>query len=154
MSKYYLVPVTTRGIKVNGKSLYEVLGMLDTELYAREKTRIELTYERKEGYMLQKSGYIQGYNEYTSILYNEREIPERLILREDEDDKVCEFFTGTEVEYSNKSYLDVFRVKPLDIKEYLEGNSSYHSKVEKFIRKSKKKGKSFLKRKKNIKPNK
>ena len=117
MSKYYLVPVTTRGIKVNGKSLYEVLGMLDTELYAREKTRIELTYERKEGYMLQKSGYNQGYNEYTSILYNEREIPERLILREDEDDKVCEFFTGTEVEYSNKSYLDVFRVKPLDIKE-------------------------------------
>ena len=69
MSKYYLVPVTTRGIKVNGKSLYEVLGMLDTELYVREKTRIELTYERKEGYMLQKSGYIQGYNEYTSILY-------------------------------------------------------------------------------------
>ena len=150
MSKYYLVPVTSEKIKLKDKSLFEILGNVDTELCVREKTRIELTYERKECYILQKSGYIQGFNEYTSLLYSERRLPEKLILKKDKDE-VVEFFSELKVNSENESCLEVFEVTPKDIQEFLKNNVDYHYKVEKFLKKGLKKGKSFFKRKDSVK---
>lgn len=150
MIKYYLVPVTSRNIKIRDLSLFELLESIDNELADRENTRINLTYEREDCYMLEKSGYINSYNENTSNLYRERRIPESLILKDDST-KVTEFFTGTEVDYDNKSELDMYRVKADVIQDFLTNNFDYQYKVEKFINNSKRNVKSFLKRKNSVK---
>ena len=154
MSKFYLVPVTTRNIEIKGKTLYKILEDVDIELYLREKVRVELTYERKECYLLAKSGYINRFNEYTSLLYNERKVPEKLILKEDESG-LREFYTDVEVECDNKPYLEAFEVSPKSIRYFLRKNDkNYHARVVKFMKKANKKEKVFFKCKNSVKHNK
>lgn len=150
MAKYYIVPVTSRNIKIYNLTLFELLENVDTELANRENTRIELTYERKDCYSLQKSGFINLFNENTSNLYRERGVPEKLILK-DNNGKITEFFTDIEVKCDNKSNLDMCRVKAEVVQKFLSSNFDYHNKVEKFLRKSKKKAKRILKRKDSVK---
>ena len=44
MNKYFLVPVTSKNVKLNGMILKDILKEVDLELYNREEERLVLTY--------------------------------------------------------------------------------------------------------------
>ena len=149
MKKYYLVPVTTRSVKINGKTLFEMLGKVDKKLYDRELKRIDITYESPICKHYQESGLIEDFNNNTRLLYNVRRVPEKLIIVEDKDRKY-EFFSEENVECDDELYLKTFRVNPMVIKKCIE-NYLYDKNVLKFIKKGSKKEKMFFKRKNSVK---
>lgn len=152
MKKYYLVPVTTRNIKINGKTLFEMLEKVDKKLYERELKRINITYENPICKYYQESGLIEKFNNNTRILYNIRRVPEKLIIVED-DNRKYEFFSEENIECDNDLYLKTFRVSPMVIKKCIE-SYLYDKCVLKFIKKGSKKEKSFFKCKNSVKQNK
>lgn len=133
MKKYYIVPITTRSVKINDRSLFEMLEFVNKKLYDREKERANITYE-SENY---NYDYINGYNHITSLLYKEKGVPEKIIIV-DNGNKKYEFFTEEEVDCDNDSYLKVFRVTPKQVKKYIEKNPLHSKHIFKFIKKGKK----------------
>ena len=149
MSKYYLVPVTTRDIKIKGKTLFEMLHRVDRELYNREIRRVEMTYENPVCKYLQEAGLIDEYNNVTSLMYQSKGIPEKIIIKKDEKG-IYEFFSEEEIECDNDNYLEVFRINPTDVKKFVE-NYSYDRNVLRFIKKGSRKRKMFFKCKNSVK---
>ena len=149
MKKYYLVPVTTRSVKIKDRSLFEMLGNANNNLYNRELERINMTYE-SDSY---NCDFINGYNHMTSLLYKEKRIPEKMIIV-DTGDKKFEFFTEEEVECDNDSYLKVFRVTPSQVKKYIGKNPLCGKYVFKFIKNGSKDKKVLSKCKNTVKPSK
>ena len=155
MSKYYLVPVTTKMIKIkdSDRSLLEVLEMVDTELYERELRRIDITYENSMCKYFQETGYINEFNNNTRMLYKTRGIPEKLILVNDEKG-LYEFFTGKKIECRIDSYLEPFRISVQEAKKVINSRYQYGYNVSKFMKKASKRKKVFFKRKNSVKPSK
>ena len=152
MKKYYLVPVTTRSIKINGKTLFEMLKKVDKKLYERELKRINITYENPICKYYQESGLIEEFNNNTRILYSTRRVPEKLIIVED-DNRKYEFFSEENIECDNDLYLNTFMVNPMIVKKCIE-NYLYDKNVLRFIKKGSKKEKVFFKCKNSVKQDK
>ena len=111
MNKYYYVPVTSRHIKYDGKSLLEVTGTIDSLLKDRELGRVEMRYGDKTGdsSSLEMKKVLSQYNSETSLLYKSKGIPERLILIEDQDG-VREMYTDSSIEII-PNYLECFKLE-------------------------------------------
>ena len=146
MNKYYLVPVTSPAIFIKGKTLIELLRKADEELYSREIKRRKLTYDNEHSKVLLKSGYLRSYNEETTSLYKNKGIPERLIIVSD-DKGVREFITNEEIDFTNESYLEVFRVDSKEIQDFIFSNVDYENKVFNLIKKRRINIKKFFKSK-------
>ena len=130
MNNYFLVPITSKNIKMNGISFKEILKRMDEELFNREEERLELTYKLKEDVE-----EIHKCNEETHKLYHKKGIPEKIIILSD-DFETTELVTNTEVECDD-GYLDVFRA---DMKESAEVllHTDYYEQIDKFVEASKK----------------
>ena len=138
MAKYYLVPVTARDIKINGKTFFEMLENIDEKLYKRELRRVQITYENPLCKHFQESGLIDEFNNIT-----------KLIIKED-DYGLFEFVSEKEIQCDNPLYLKVYEANIDDIKECMN-NSSYDDKVLRFIKLGLKNKKTFFKRKNSVK---
>ena len=150
MNKYYLIPVTTREISIDGNVLFDMLGNVDNELYVRELQRVNLTYENPLCKYLQESGYIDRFNSKTKMLYKKKKIPEKLLIVRN-DNKIYEFFSEKEIECESDAYLEAFRVKSMDVKKCIGNGNLYAKRVLKFIKLGNKKKKVFFKRKDSVK---
>ena len=150
MSKYYLVPVTSRNIKIGNKTLFDILKVVDSRLYSRELTRIRLTYDHPESKILNDSGYIKEYNEVSSMIYKDRVLPEKIILKSDKSG-LHELYSGLEVVCDNETFLSVFQVDAFTVKNIISNDFSYQEKIDNFFRKNKKKKKFLFKRKNSVK---
>ena len=146
MNKYYLIPVTSPAIFIKGKTLIELLRKADEELYSREIKRRKLTYDNEHSKVLLKSGYLRSYNEETTSLYKTKGIPERLIIVSD-DKGVREFITNEGIDFTNESYLEVFRVDSKEIQDFIFSNVDYENKVFNLIKKRRINIKKFFKSK-------
>lgn len=151
MKKYYIVPVTTRAVRINDRSLFEMLGNVNKKLHDRELERIKMTYE-SDIYNYYNYDIINGYNHMTKMLYEKRVIPEKMIIV-DNGSKKIEFFTEEEIECDNDSYLEVFKANPGQVKKYIQKNPLYGKSVIKFIKKGSKDRKVLTKCKNSVKPN-
>ena len=149
MAKYYLVPVTARDIKINGKTFFEMLENIDEKLYKRELRRVQITYENPLCKHFQESGLIDEFNNITKLIYRKKRIPEKLIIKED-DYGLFEFVSEKEIQCDNPLYLKVYEANIDDIKECMN-NSSYDDKVLRFIKLGLKNKKTFFKRKNSVK---
>ena len=152
MSKYYLVPITAKKLKIKGKTFFEMLENIDRDLYNRELRRIEITYESPMCKYYQESGLIDEYNNNTRLLYINRKIPEKLVIKLDKS-KLYEVLSKTEIECDDLSYLEVFEANVDDIKECVN-NSLYEKNVLRFIKLGLKDRNVFIKRKNSVKQDK
>ena len=150
MKKYYLVPVTTRSVRIKDRSLFEMLENVNKKLYDRELERINITYQ-SDIYNYYNHDYINAYNNMTKMLYEKKLVPEKIIIVDSGNNKY-EFFTEEEVECDNDAYLKVFRINPNQLNKYIKKNPLYGKSVIKFIKKGSKDRKTFLKCKNNVKP--
>ena len=132
MNRYYLIPVTSKSVKVDKLSLFDVLQKADSELSSREEFRKVITYELEESKVLKENGVIASYNEETSRMYRERGIPERIVLVSNEEG-VREIQTGVPISCNNSSFLDVFSVTPEQVVELFKDNRYYSASVERFL---------------------
>ena len=149
MDKYYFVPVTTDNIKINGRTLLEILEMVDKELYDRELKRIEITYENPKCKYLQESGLIDEYNNNTRLLYRKRKVPEKIIIKENKRG-LFEYISECEIVCDDRSFLSVYEANIEDIKNCIY-NSLYDKTVLKFVEFAFKEQKSKFKRKNSVK---
>lgn len=125
MNKYYYVPVTSRHIKYDGKSLLDVTGTIDSLLKDRELGRVEMRYGDKTGdsSSLEMKKVLSQYNSETSLLYKSKGMPERLILIKDQDG-VREMYTDSSVE-ALPNYLECFEVSALDVISLIESGEYF-----------------------------
>ena len=125
MNKYYYVPVTSRHIKYDGKSLLDVTGAIDSKLKDRELGRVEMRYGDKtlDSSSLEMKKVLSQYNSETSLLYKSKGIPERLILIEDQDG-VREMYTDSSIEII-PNYLECFKISALDVISLIESGEYF-----------------------------
>lgn len=125
MNKFYYVPVTSRHIKYDGKSLLDVTGTIDSLLKDRELGRVEMRYGDKTGdsSSLEMKKVLSQYNSETSLLYKSKGMPERLILIKDQDG-VREMYTDSSVE-ALPNYLECFEVSALDVISLIESGEYF-----------------------------
>lgn len=122
MNKYYYVPVTSRHIKYDNKSLLEVTGTIDSKLKDRELGRVEIQYGDKtlDSTSLEMKQVLSQYNSETSLLYKSSGIPERIILIKDEKG-IREMYTDSIVEV-DYNYLSCFEIRALDVISLIEND--------------------------------
>ena len=125
MNKFYYVPVTSRHIKYDGKSLLDVTGTIDSLLKDRELGRVEMRYGDKTGdsSSLEMKKVLSQYNSETSLLYKSKGMPERLILIKDQDG-VREMYTDSSVE-ALPNYLECIEVSALDVISLIESGEYF-----------------------------
>lgn len=126
-NKYFNVPVTSRAIRSRGVSLYNMLKVVDEELYNREIARTEITYDKAS-----PSDKVQIHNEITSQLFADRNLPERLILVQD-DFGIRELQTGVIFECDFNSYLKAFEIDGMAVVDFFAEDENYSDKADKFI---------------------
>ena len=120
MNKYFYVPVTSRHITYDDKSLLDITGSIDFLLKDRELGRVEILYGDKtvDSSSPEKKQVLSQYNSETSLLYKRSGIPERLILLKDKDG-LREMYTDTKLE-AGDNYLSCFEVSALDVISLIE----------------------------------
>lgn len=125
MNKYYYVPVTSRHIKYDGKSLLDVTGTIDSLLKDRELGRVEMRYgdKTRDSSSLEMKKVLSQYNSETSLLYKSKGIPERLILIKDQDG-VREMYTDSSIE-AIPNYLECFEISALDVISLIESGEYF-----------------------------
>lgn len=125
MNKYYYVPVTSRHIKYDNKSLLDVTGTIDSELKDRELGRVEIRDGDKTRYSssLEMKQVLSHYNSETSLLFKSKGMPERLILIQDENG-VREMYTDSIVDASD-NYLSCFEVPPSEVIKLVESEEYF-----------------------------
>lgn len=111
MNKYFYVPVVARGIFYDEKNLLTVTGIVDETLENRELSRIEMLYgdKLKDLSTEQKEEVLSHYNSETSLMYKERQFPDKLILVSNENG-LKELATERDFYCPNDSYLSCFEV--------------------------------------------
>lgn len=125
--RYFNVPVTSRTINSRDVSLFNMLKVVDEELYEREKARVEMTCDKAIS-----SDRVQIHNETTSRLFNERQLPERLILVQDSFG-IMELQTGVIFECDFESYLKVFEIDGMAVVDFFADDEHYCDKADNFI---------------------
>jgi hypothetical protein len=128
MNKYFYVPVTSRHIKYDGKSLLDVTGAIDSKLKDRELGRVELIDKdnTSDSSSLEISQGLSQYNLETSLLFKNSGIPERLLLIKDEKG-IREIFTEVELSLEVKSnYLSCFEISPLSVSKIIDDESYFN----------------------------
>ena len=125
MNKYYYVPVTSRQISYDGKSLLDVTGTIDLLLKDRELGRVEMCYGDKteDSSSLEMKQVLSQYNSETSLLYKHNGMPERLILIKDQDG-VREMYTDNSLEVI-PNYLECFEISALDVISLIESGEYF-----------------------------
>jgi hypothetical protein len=125
MNKYFYVPVTSRHIKYDGKSLLDVTGAIDSKLKDRELGRVEMRYGDKtlDSSSLEMKKVLSQYNSETSLLYKRNGMPERLILIKDQDG-VREMYTDNSLEVI-PNYLECFEISALDVISLIESGEYF-----------------------------
>ena len=116
MNKYYYVPVTSRHIKYDDKSLLDVTGVIDPLLKERELERVKMIDNVNREFDMSR------YNFFTSSLYKGSGIPERLILVQSSDG-LKELLTLNDVTVID-NYLHCFEVSACEV-DYILENSDY-----------------------------
>ena len=141
MARYFYVPVTTRYVSIDDKPIVEALKDVDNELYEREITRREITYSENSTY---SEDEIREFNGETSLIYNEKRLPEKIILMV-ADGMLMDIVTETKLSCKNSTFLDVFQITTERLLEIYVENEFYNEAVENFFNKSKKKKTSLEK---------
>lgn len=125
MNKYYYVPVTSRHIMHDGKSLLDVTGTIDSILKDRELGRVEMCYGDKtlDSSSLEMKQVLSQYNSETSSIYKGKGMPEHLILIKD-NNGVRELYTENSVEATD-NYLECFKVSVFDVVALIESDEYF-----------------------------
>lgn len=125
MNKYYYVPVTSRQISYDGKSLLDVTGTIDLLLKDRELGRVEMCYGDKteDSSSLEMKQVLSQYNSETSLMYKKSGIPERLILIKDKNG-LREMYTDSLID-ANENYLACFEVSALQVNDLIEDETYF-----------------------------
>lgn len=126
--KYYLIPITSSKIKVNGISLESILKVSFPTIYSLEQQREEMKNKPKQPLDREKD-----LKEITFNLVLERnklEIPSFLIATGN-DKKLQEIYTKAVITTDNKEYFKDREVPLERVREYL--NQSYPEKIKKFL---------------------
>ena len=126
-NKYYNVPVTARMVTSNDVPLLRMLKIVDEELYDREVERVRITYEEETG-----KRAIKAFNRETSQIFNERNLPERLLLIQD-NFGLREIETGVLFECKADGYLDSFELDGMAVIDLFVEDECYTDKANKFI---------------------
>ena len=125
MNKYYYVPVTSRQISYDGKSLLDVTGTIDLLLKDRELGRVEMCYGDKteDSSSLEMKQVLSQYNSETSLMYKNSGIPEHLILIKDKKG-LREMYTDSLID-ANENYLACFEVSALQVNDLIEDETYF-----------------------------
>ena len=125
MNKYYYVPVTSRQISYDGKSLLDVTGTIDLLLKDRELGRVEMCYGDKteDSSSLEMKQVLSQYNSETSLMYKNSGIPEHLILIKDKNG-LREMYTDSLID-ANENYLACFEVSALQVNDLIEDETYF-----------------------------
>ena len=120
MNKYYYVPVTSRQISYDGKSLLDVTGTIDLLLKDRELGRVEMCYGDKteDSSSLEMKQVLSQYNSETSLMYKNSGIPEHLILIKDKKG-LRAMYTDSLID-ANENYLACFEVSAFQVIDLIE----------------------------------
>lgn len=123
MNHYYYVPVTSDEVKHVGISLADHLKVVDQELY--ERGEVEKTFTDYDPVELDHMAI-------TKKLYNERMLPEKLIIVEDENG-FYELASMQRIQISSKEYLSLFEVTGFDILEIYDETNEYKARTLNFF---------------------
>lgn len=125
MNKYYYVPVTSRQISYDGKSLLDVTGTIDLLLKDRELGRVEMCYGDKteDSSSLEMKQVLSQYNSETSLMYKKSGIPEHLILIKDKKG-LREMYTDSLID-ANENYLACFEVSVFQVIDLIEDDKYF-----------------------------
>lgn len=125
MNKYYYVPVTSRQISYDGKSLLDVTGTIDLLLKDRELGRVEMCYGDKteDSSSLEMKQVLSQYNSETSLMYKNSGIPEHLILIKDKKG-LREMYTDSLID-ANENYLACFEVSVFQVIDLIEDDKYF-----------------------------
>lgn len=140
--KFYKIPLTDRMIKIEGKSLIEILQEKFPELYEREMERINIQYEDCPGStnpVLEK--ILKEYNTKTNLCYQEEKLPTYLLAIQ-KDDEIREYATNTPLTANHKTFTELREVTPEQFNTYLDQNPNYEEEIPKFLEQEKNKTKS------------
>ena len=130
MNKYFLVPVTSKNVKLNGMTLKDILKEVDLELYDREEERLVLTYGHEKD-----PKKINEFNTQTRKLYAKKGVPEKIIVLSESDGELAELQTRNKIE-AEESYLEVFS-SPLKEAADILLHTSYYETIDRFVDASK-----------------
>ncbi len=128
MSKFYLVPITSRMVYTSGQVLFDLLKKVDENLYQRELQRIQKSYYTDHC----DSTEIQFFNQMTHSLFQEKGIPDKIVVIGDEDG-YSELVTRSILTCDNSSYMEVFSVSQEDVICFIEEESNYSENVERLF---------------------
>ncbi len=131
MNRYFLIPVTSRSVQMGGISFFTMLKQMDSDLYRRELDRIEITYELPKKAPVSNKA-IEIFNQKTSELYQQRSIPQFLVIVQNEEG-IKELVTHKDVTFVNSSYLEAFERKPEDVLELFDQYPYYSQNVADFV---------------------
>ena len=121
MNKYYYVPVTSRQISYDGKSLLDVTGTIDLLLKDRELGRVEMCYGDSSS--LEMKQVLSQYNSETSLMYKNSGIPEHLILIKDKKG-LREMYTDSLID-AKENYLACFEVSVFQVIDLIEDDKYF-----------------------------
>ena len=129
MNKYYYVPVTSRHIMFDNKSLLDVTGVINPLLRNRELGRVEImNRDKTDSSSLEMKKVLAHYNSETSLIYKNSGIPERLILVQN-CNGLKELLTQNDVSVM-ENYLHCFEIDACEVDYILEStdyfNESYN----------------------------
>lgn len=146
MKKYYKIQTTERVIGTKGLSLYATLQSKSQRLYKREQERIDILYDYNPGIQNPISEKLADvHNIETSKMYVEENLPEFIIIVQNEDGNFYELISKEPITVTAKTYLFNKDITKEEIKDFFEEHPDYKENVTNFFSLNKKKETIFEK---------
>lgn len=117
MNRYYYILVTSDLVNHNGKSLKEHLGVVDDELLKRAE--VESSFSKLD---TEELDHVVS----TKIMFQNRMLPERLIIVDSENYGMYELASMEPVDCSNQEFLDSYEITGFDIVDIFERFPEYN----------------------------
>lgn len=129
--KYYLVPITAKGVKYNGTSLKDILEVVDHELWEMKEYIIGLKYDftdlSKEEMIIHEETAKKIAEEIKGA-FKLRGLPERIIVVDD-GDTLYELATTLPITTFSEGFLEVFEITGEEVVEKFVEDADYSTKV-------------------------
>lgn len=124
---YYLVPIDSSFLCVNGESFLEIIKYVDEDLYDRIVNRVPLL-----SYDWNSLKIFKNYNKKILSSLRKNDLPEHIVLVYS-DEGLYEFETHTFIDCNDNSYLYKHIVSPDVVLDYLIEKKSYSLDVNHFF---------------------
>ncbi len=133
--EYYLVPIVAEGVKFEGKSLFEMLSVVDCELCNLAARELKLKYELdrvSEEEMVTQRDYVDRVRKGCKTAFKIKKLPEKIIIVKSEG-KLNELSTMLPVTVLSENFLEVFKMTGEEVVEHFVNNEDYSQEVANFF---------------------